>query len=168
MNLPGISGIECVSILKEKLPSVQIIMLTIEDDSQKVFRSLEAGASGYLVKNLPPVKILEAIVEAYGGGAPMSSQVARMVVQTFQERGSSRRAEENLTVREQEILAYLAKGYRTKEIAEALSIAAVTVQTHLRNIYEKLHVRSRCEAVALVLRNSPGNALSGKTARQDL
>lgn len=151
INLPGKSGIECVRELKQRLPETQIIMLTIEEDSQRVFESLEAGASGYLVKNLAPAKILEAIEEVHRGGSPMSSQIARMLVQTFHSRGRSRREEENLTPREQEILGLLTKGYRTKEIADVLNIAGQTVQTHLRNIYEKLHVRSRCEAVARVL-----------------
>jgi len=152
INLPGATGIECARQLREELPAARILMLTIEEDEQRVFESLEAGASGYLVKNLPPAKILEAIEEVNRGGAPMSSQIARMVVQTFNERGRSRREEENLTAREREVLNRLSKGDRTKEIAEALEISAQTVQTHLRNIYEKLHVRSRSEAVARFLR----------------
>lgn len=152
INLPGMSGIECVRRLKERLPPLQIIMLTIEEDSRRVFESLEAGASGYLVKHLPPAEILEAIQEVHRGGSPMSSQIARLVVQTFQSRGQSRRLEENLTPREEEILTWLTKGYRSKEIADALGIATQTVNVHLRNIYEKLHVRSRAEAVAKFLR----------------
>jgi DNA-binding NarL/FixJ family response regulator len=151
INLPKMSGIECVRELKELLPTSQIIMLTIEEDSRRVFQSLEAGAAGYLVKNLPPAKILEAIEEVHRGGSPMSSQIARMLVQSFQERGQSRREEENLTPREEEILALVSKGYRSKEVADALAIAVQTVETHLRNIYEKLHVRSRVEAVAKFL-----------------
>lgn len=152
INLPGMSGIECVRRLKERLPQLQIIMLTIEEDSRRVFESLEAGANGYLVKHLPPAEILEAIQEIHRGGSPMSSQIARLVVQTFQARGQSRRLEENLTPREEEILTWLTKGYRSKEIADALGIATQTVNVHLRNIYEKLHVRSRAEAVAKFLR----------------
>lgn len=152
INLPGMSGVDCARELKRRCPPVQILMLTIEENSQRVFQSLEAGASGYLLKNLPPARILEAIEEVHRGGAPMSSQIARMVVQTFNDRGRSRREEENLTAREREILTQLTKGDRTKEIAEALNISAQTVQTHLRNIYEKLHVRSRSEAVARFLR----------------
>src|SRR5262245_7135153 len=151
INLPKMSGIDCVRELKENLAKTQIIMLTIEENSQRVFQSLEAGASGYLVKNLPPAKILEAIEEVHRGGSPMSSQIARLLVQSFQERGQSKREEENVTPREEEILALVSKGYRSKEVAEALNIAVQTVETHLRNIYEKLHVRSRVEAVAKFL-----------------
>ena len=151
INLPKMSGIDCVRELKALSPKSQIIMLTIEEDSRRVFQSLEAGASGYLVKNLAPAKILEAIEEVHRGGSPMSSQIARMLVQTFQQRGQSRREEENLTPREEEILTLITKGYRSKEVADALNIAVQTLETHLRNIYEKLHVRSRVEAVAKFL-----------------
>jgi DNA-binding NarL/FixJ family response regulator len=152
INLPEMSGVECVRRLKERLPATQIIMLTIEVDSRRVFQSLEAGASGYLVKDLPPAEILESIQEAYRGGAPMSSQVARMVVQSFHRRSSSPAAEENLTPREEEILGLLAKGYRTKEVADKLAITPFTVSWHLRNIYDKFHVRSCAGAVARFLR----------------
>ncbi|MHB8522677.1 MAG: response regulator [Limisphaerales bacterium] len=151
INLPGMSGIDAVRKLKPRLPHTQIIMLTIEENSQRVFESLQAGASGYLVKNLPPGKILEAIEEVHRGGSPMSSQIARMLVQSFQQPGPSRRAEENLTSREEEILTLVSKGYRSKEVADTLGIALQTVETHLRNIYEKLHVRSRVEAVVKFL-----------------
>lgn len=151
INLPRMSGIECVRELKPRLPKSQIIMLTIEEDARRVFQSLEAGAAGYLVKNLPPARVLEAIEEVHRGGSPMSSQIARMLVQTFHQRGQSKREEENLTPRETQILALIAKGYRSKEVATALEIATPTVETHLRNIYEKLHVRSRAEAVARFL-----------------
>ncbi len=148
INLPGQSGIECVRQIKPRLPAAQIIMLTIEEDAQRVFQSLEAGASGYLVKNLPPAKIIEAILEAHRGGAPMSSQIARMLVQFFHRRGLSNREAENLTPREEEVLRLVARGYRTKEVAEALVISPQTVETHLRNAFDKLHVRSRAAAVA--------------------
>ena len=134
INLPGKSGIECVWQLKARLPKLQIIMLTIEADSQLVFESLQAGASGYLVKNLPPTEILESIQDAHNGGAPMSSQIARMVVKSFQKRAASVPEKENLTTREAEILGMCARGFRTKEVAEALGISPLTVQTHLRNI----------------------------------
>ena len=151
INLPGMSGIECVRELKARCPGLQIIMLTIEEDSRRVFQSLAAGAAGYLIKNLPPHKILEAIQEVHRGGSPMSSQVARMLVQTFHQRATSAKSGECLTPREQEILALISKGYRSKEAAEVLKISTHTVETHLRNIYEKLHVRSRSEAVAKFL-----------------
>ncbi len=151
INLPGQSGIECVPQLKARLPEAQIVMLTIEVDSRRVFESLAAGATGYLVKNVPPAGILAAIEEVRRGGSPMSSQIARMLVQSFHRQGPALREEENLTPREEEILRLIAKGYRTKEVAEALAISPLTVETHLRNIYDKLHVRSRAGAVARFL-----------------
>jgi DNA-binding NarL/FixJ family response regulator len=147
INLPRMSGIECTRQLKARQPGLPIMVLTVYDDDEKIFESLKAGASGYLLKKTPPAKILEAIVELYNGGSPMSSRIARKVVQTFQAIGTSSEETENLSKREHEILFYLAKGYRYKEIAEALFISIETVRTHLRNIYEKLHVRSRSEAV---------------------
>ena len=151
INLPGQSGIECVRRLKTLLPNLQIIMLTIEDDSRKVFESLKAGASGYLVKNMPPAQILEAVEEVHRGGSPMSSQIARLLVQQFQQSGQRNDEMAHLTPREEEVLSLAVKGYRSKEIADALSLSVQTVQTHFRNIYEKLHVRSRVEAVARYL-----------------
>lgn len=151
INLPGQSGIECVRELKRQQPSLQFIMLTIEEDSQRVFESLAAGACGYLVKNTEPRRILEAIREVAEGGSPMSSHIARMVVQRFHQQGQSNKHEENLTDREQEILQFIAKGYRAKEIAKHLGISVFTVQTHVRHIYEKLHVRTRAQAVAKYL-----------------
>jgi DNA-binding NarL/FixJ family response regulator len=154
INLPGQSGIECVRRLKGLLPNLQIIMLTIEDDSHKVFESLKAGASGYLIKNLPPVQILAAVEEVHRGGSPMSSQIARLLVQQFQKSGRDVTTGPQLTPREAEVLGLAAKGYRSKEIAEALSLSPQTVQTHFRNTYEKLHVRSRAGAVARFLERS--------------
>lgn len=150
INLPGMSGIECTRQLKARQRDLPIMVLTVYDDDEKIFESLKAGASGYLLKKTPPAKILEAIVELYNGGSPMSSRIARKVVQTFQAMGPSSEETENLSKREHEILFYLAKGYRYKEIAKALFISIETVRTHLRNIYEKLHVRSRSEAVLKV------------------
>jgi DNA-binding NarL/FixJ family response regulator len=151
INLLGQSGIECVRQLKALLPKLQIIMLTIEDDSRKVFESLKAGASGYLIKNLPPAQILAAVEEVHRGGSPMSSQIARLLVQQFQQVGRGGGEMARLTPREEEVLGLAVKGYRSKEIADALSLSAQTVQTHFRNLYEKLHVRSRAEAVARYL-----------------
>jgi DNA-binding NarL/FixJ family response regulator len=152
INLPGRSGIECVRQLKAVVPELQIIMLTIEDDSRMVFESLRAGASGYLIKNLPPAQILAAVEEVHRGGSPMSSQIARMLVQQFQQAGRGHSELARLTPREEEVLGLAVKGYRSKEIADALSLGVQTVQTHFRNIYEKLHVRSRAEAVARYLK----------------
>ncbi len=151
INLPGKCGIECVRQLKAVLPKLQIIMLTIEDDSRKVFDSLKAGATGYLLKNLPPAQILAAVEEVHRGGSPMSSQIARMLVQQFQQAGRGQDEKSRRTPREEEVLSLAVKGYRSKEIAEALSLSAQTVQTHFRNIYERLQVRSRAQAVARYL-----------------
>jgi DNA-binding NarL/FixJ family response regulator len=147
INMPHTSGIECVVRLKHLQPSLQIMMLTSFEDDEKIFQSLVAGASGYLLKKTPPAKLLEAIEELHNGGSPMSNQIARKVVETFQPWGNASKDTVGLTQREQEILSHLAKGYRYKEIADALFISVETVRTHLRNIYEKLHVRSRTEAV---------------------
>jgi DNA-binding NarL/FixJ family response regulator len=156
INLPGDSGIACVRALKQQQPALQIVMLTVETDSQRVFESLEAGASGYLVKNVPPAGILEAIAEVQRGGAPMSGLIARLVVQTFHRRhDSSPNATERLTEREQDILRLFAAGHRTKQVAADLGIGDATVETHVRRIYDKLHVRSRAEAVARYLRRNP-------------
>ena len=161
INLPKMSGIQCVAKLKELRPSLQIIMLTVYVDDEQIFESLKAGASGYLIKKTAPAEILEAIKTVHAGGAPMSNTIARKVVQFFSERlanQSSRSPQkensqetENLTQREHEILTQLAKGYQYKEIAALLSISVDTVRTHLQHIYEKLHVRSRTEAVVKYL-----------------
>ncbi len=147
IQLPGMSGIECVRRLKTSSPELQIMMQTIYEDDERIYNSLVAGASGYILKKMPPSKLLEAIQDLHNGGSPMSSQIARKVVQAFQKMGASSHDTENLSTREYEILSYLAKGYRYKEIADILNISIETVRTHLRNIYEKLQVRSRTEAV---------------------
>jgi DNA-binding NarL/FixJ family response regulator len=152
INLPGMSGIECVVKLKEILPEVQIMMLTVYEDNETIFKSLIAGATGYILKRTPPVELLEAIKELNGGGSPMSDQIARKVVQAFQQMGISSKETENLSERESEILSYLSKGYHDKEIADRLFLSVKTVRTHLRNIYKKLHVRSRTEAVLKYLK----------------
>lgn len=147
VNLPGMSGIECVIKLKEILPEVQIMMLTVYEDNETIFKSLIAGATGYILKRTPPAELLDAIRELHTGGSPMSDQIARKVVQAFQQMGKSSKETENLSDRESEILCYLSKGYHDKEIADKLFLSVKTVRTHLRNIYKKLHVRSRTEAV---------------------
>lgn len=147
INLPDLSGIECVRKLKVINPSQQVVMLTMYDDSDQVFRALAAGATGYLLKRTAPAKLLEAIQEVHQGGSPMSMQIARLIVQSFQQSHAPNDQTTNLTQREQEILSYLAKGLRYKEIADTLFISVETVRSHLRKIYEKLHVRSRTEAV---------------------
>jgi DNA-binding NarL/FixJ family response regulator len=148
IHLPGQSGIECVARLRRLLPQTQVIMLTVEEDSEQVFESLKAGATGYLVKHVPPEEILEAVAEVHRGGAPMSSHIARRVVLAFQQHAQADVGGVQLSPREETILRLLAKGARSKEIGDQLDISPGTVNTHVRHIYEKLHVRSRAEAVA--------------------
>jgi DNA-binding NarL/FixJ family response regulator len=147
INLPGASGIECVKKLKQSTPHINILMLTVYDDSKKIFDSLAAGANGYLLKRIPPSRLLDSIREVHAGGSPMSGPIARMVVDSFRRMGLSSEEIENLTKREEEILDLLSKGLKYKEIGNKLFISEETVRTHLRHIYEKLHVRSRTEAV---------------------
>jgi DNA-binding NarL/FixJ family response regulator len=150
INLPQMSGIECVAKLKKLRPELHVIMLTIYVDAEKIFQSLQAGASGYLIKQTRPAEILDAIADVQRGGAPMSHMIAKKVVEYFQKRPAASEAE-NLTKRENEILTLLAKGLQDKEIAEMLSLSFFTVRGYIKNIYEKLHVRSRAEAVAKFL-----------------
>ncbi len=151
IHLPGRSGIACVARLGGLLPKAQIIMLTIEEDTEQVFESLKAGATGYLVKHATPQEILDAVTEVHQGGAPMSSHIARKVVTAFRQKPAADNAAVSLTPREEEVLRLLAKGHRSKEIADDLEIGLGTVNPYIRNIYEKLHVRSRAEAVAKFL-----------------
>ena len=151
INLPKQSGIHCVRELKRCLPKTQFVMLTIEEDSQRVFESLQAGATGYLVKNVAPERILDAIKEVHRGGSPISSQIARLLVQNFQQAAPAPECDVKLTARETEILNLLTRGFRSKEVAEQLRISFQTVNTHVRNIYEKLQVRSRAHAIARYL-----------------
>ena len=153
INLPSMNGIECVRQLRAAVPGLPIVMLTVYDDSEQLFQSLMAGANGYLLKRNISTKLLDYIREVLGGGAPMSRQIARKVVNYFHRLAQMPSAEKlspevsNLTSREQEILANLAKGYSSKEIANVLGISSETVRNHMRNIYEKLHVHSRTEAL---------------------
>ncbi len=147
IQLPRMSGIECVARLKEEYPDIQFMMLTVYEDDEKIFKSILAGATGYILKRTPPAELLEAISDLHEGGSPMSDQIARKVVQAFREMGKSSKETENLSERELEILSFVAKGYHDKEIADKFFLSVKTVRTHLRNIYKKLHVRSRTEAV---------------------
>jgi DNA-binding NarL/FixJ family response regulator len=157
INLPGRSGIECVSELKRRNPALLLVMLTVYEDADKIFAALRAGASGYLLKRTPPAELLEAIRDVVEGGSPMSSLVARKVVASFQEAARPRSASPvaspmpSLTPREREILDALSKGLLYKEIADRLGIGTTTVRTHLRNIYDKLQVQTRTEAVVRYL-----------------
>jgi DNA-binding NarL/FixJ family response regulator len=148
IKLPGMSGIDCVAKLKRMLPSLQIIMVTIFEDSERIFRALKAGASGYLVKSRPPEQLLEAIRDVHAGGSPMSSHIARKVVQHFHLLDPSPKEGENLSPREEQVLDLLASGFIYKEIGDKLNISVETVRTYVKNICNKMHVRNRLEAVA--------------------
>lgn len=166
IQLPGLSGIECIQELKRQRPRLQIMMLTVFEDHDRIFRSLSAGASGYVLKQTPPDKLLEAILELHRGGAPMSTQIARRVVEAFQHPAPARDASEGLSPREKEIIGLLARGYLYKEIAEQLGISVETVRTHIHNTYEKLQVRTRTEAVMKVFgRNDPARQAPGPDPR---
>ena len=148
IHLPGVSGIACTARLREKMPGIQVIMLTVYKDIQMIFQALKAGACGYVLKRADEKEILEAIAEVRAGGAPMTSQVARMVVRSFLEDPSGTSKTEHLSPRELEILALVSQGRANKEIGSELHITSGTVRIHLSHIYEKLHVRCRTEAAA--------------------
>ncbi|MGO8931999.1 MAG: response regulator [Limisphaerales bacterium] len=148
INLPDISGIECTRRLKAICPATQILMLTVYEDTEAVFSALRAGASGYLLKQTPIEELLAALREIHRGGSPMSSHIARKVVRSFQEDEVVNRAVESLSPREHEVLELVAEGCLFKEIADKLGVSFGTVHTYCRRIYEKLHVRSRGQAVA--------------------
>ena len=148
INLPGMNGVECVRRLKALLPATQIVMLTVYEDTDLIFAALAAGATGYLLKRTPPAELLSAIQDVHNGGSPMTSHIARKVVQSFRQEAERDGESEALSPREQEVLDHLAKGYLYKEIASALNISYDTVHTYIRRIYEKLQVHSRTEAVA--------------------
>lgn len=152
INLPKMNGIECVRQLKALIPAAQILMLTVYEDSDRIFNSLLAGASGYLLKRTPRADILEAIAEVYRGNSPMTGHIARKVVQYFNQRGRNDTELEKLSKREREVLEHLAQGVPYKEIADVLSLSIDTIRIHIKGIYSKLHVHSRGEAVAKYLR----------------
>jgi DNA-binding NarL/FixJ family response regulator len=152
INLPGMNGVECVRQLKQLLPTVQVMMLTVYEDTENIFNALAAGASGYMLKRTPRDELLDAIREVHRGGSPMTTHIARKVVQSFQRAAPAASPTEMLSPREQEVLDCLAQGFLYKEIAEKLSISYETVHTYIRRIYEKLQVRTRTEAVAKFLR----------------
>jgi len=150
INLPGMNGIECVRKLKPRLPDTQFVMVTVYEDANHIFNALSAGASGYLLKQTRRNELIDALKDVHAGGSPMSSQIARKVVQNFYRTESQDAGGETieLSPREREVLELLARGYLYKEIAEMLKISVQTVNTYIRRIYEKLHVRSRAQAVA--------------------
>jgi DNA-binding NarL/FixJ family response regulator len=156
INLPGINGVECVRQLKKLLPQIQVMMLTVYEDTENIFNALAAGANGYMLKRTPAKELIEAIREMQRGGSPMTTHIARKVVQSFQKTGAAAAAVgelAELSVREQQVLDLLAQGLIYKEIGEKLGISYETVHTYIRRIYEKLQVRTRTEAVAKFLRN---------------
>jgi DNA-binding NarL/FixJ family response regulator len=149
INLPGMNGIECVRKLKPRMPATQFLMVTVYEDANHIFNALSAGASGYLLKQMRRNELLDAMKDVHAGGSPMSSQIARKVVQSFRRVDNQPSADTvELSPREGEVLELLARGYLYKEIAEMLRISVQTVNTYIRRIYEKLHVRSRAQAVA--------------------
>lgn len=145
--LPRMSGIECTVRLKELLPSVQVVILTAMDDEELVFLSLEAGADGYLLKRTKPAELRSSLLDVLDGGAPMTSHIARRVIESFRQKHAIPDASAHLSIREEQILVQLSKGYSNKQIADNLEISTGTVCTHLKHVFEKLHVRSRTEAV---------------------
>ena len=150
IHLPGMDGIECVAKLKRLLPNLQILMLTRYEQSDLIFNSIRAGASGYLLKSAPPAELILAVELVHAGGAPMSMQIARKVARHFRKIVKPTSDVEKLTAREQELVELLAKGYSYKELSDKLGISINTVRTHLQHIYEKLHVQSRTQAVLKV------------------
>ena len=147
INLPGMDGIACMKTLKPSMPNAQFMMCTVYDDDDHIFNALQSGASGYILKRTSPAQILEAIRDLHEGGSPMSSEIARRVVGSMQQYGKTAETVELLTDREKEILDFLAKGYLYKEIAAELFISNHTVKKHIHNIYDKLHVQTRTEAL---------------------
>lgn len=160
INLPGMSGIEGVRRLKPLMPEAQFLMLTVYEDADHVFEALEAGAMGYLLKQTPRSELLASIKDVYAGGSPMTSNIARRVVQAFQRQDTAVPESAKLSQREREVLELLARGYLYKEIMDSLSVSRGTLNTYVRRTYEKLHVRSRSQAVAKFSHfslNEPGN-----------
>jgi DNA-binding NarL/FixJ family response regulator len=157
INLPGLNGVECVRQLKTKLPKTQFVMITVYEDPDRVFNALAAGATGYLLKETPREELIAALRDVHCGGSPMSSGIARKVVQCFQKPAPVGPETEiqKLSVREQEVLELVARGYLLKEICDTLKISQHTVDTYLRRIYEKLHVHSRAQAAALYAEMKP-------------
>ena len=147
ISLPGMNGIECIRQVKDKTPSTQFMMFTVYENDEKVFEALKAGASGYLLRNTGLVQLVESLKELYGGGSPMSANIARKLVTLFRDNQKRTEALEALSGRENEILQLLAKGLLYKEIAEQISISVSTVRQHIHHIYEKLHVQNRTEAI---------------------
>jgi DNA-binding NarL/FixJ family response regulator len=154
INLPGVSGIDCIKEVKHKIPKTQFMMFTVYENDEKVFEALKAGASGYLLKNTGLLQLTEALKELHTGGSPMSANIARKLVTVFREQEKKFDQMESLSQREREILQLLSEGLLYKEIADQLSISVSTVRQHIHKIYEKLHVQNRTEAINKALRKS--------------
>ncbi|HEY5912965.1 MAG TPA: response regulator transcription factor [Verrucomicrobiae bacterium] len=157
INLPGISGVEAVRQLKPVLPTTQFVMLTVYEDADHIYDALAAGATGYLLKQTPRSELLAALEEVHRGGSPMTSNIARKVVQSFSQPPPALPDAQQLSPREREVLDLLARGYLYKEISERLNVTVPTVNTYVRRMYEKLHVRSRAQAVAKYAHLTPGS-----------
>jgi DNA-binding NarL/FixJ family response regulator len=153
INLGGMNGIECVRQLRPSLPNTPVVMLTVFEDTDKIFRAIAAGASGYLLKRMPPSKLLDAIAEVVGGGSPMSAPIARKVIQLLQSMPVPADDTVDLSDRERQVLEAMAAGQLYKQIADDLGVSIHTVRSYIRRIYEKLHVRTRTEAVAKYFRH---------------
>jgi DNA-binding NarL/FixJ family response regulator len=155
IHLPDISGIECTARIKELLPVVQVIILTVYADQNRIFQALQHGACGYLLKRSPPERILAAIQEVQEGGVPMTAEIARKVIGQFQDQGKTAATVESLSTREREVLELVIQGLANKAIADRLGVSVEAVKWHLRNVYSKLHVHSRMEAAAKLRASSP-------------
>lgn len=165
INLPGMSGVEAVRKLKPSLPETQFVMLTVYEDADHIYNALSAGATGYLLKQTPREELLTALGDVHRGGSPMTSNIARKVVQSFKHPAPAQLQSEELSPREQEVLELLARGYLYKEIADRLNISVPTVNTYIRRMYEKLHVRSRGQAVAKYVQLAEGDSRSSNLSR---
>jgi DNA-binding NarL/FixJ family response regulator len=167
INLPGMSGVDAVKQLKPELPETQFVMLTVYEDADHIYNALAAGATGYLLKQTPRQELLNALEDVHRGGSPMTSNIARKVVQSFGQRSpAAADSGEGLSPREQEVLDLLARGYLYKEIADRLNISVPTVNTYVRRMYEKLHVRSRAQAVAKYAHLAQGRDKSTASTRE--
>jgi DNA-binding NarL/FixJ family response regulator len=151
INLPGMSGIQCVKELKDKMPKLQCLMLTVYENNNRIFEALSAGACGYLLKSTPLERLLDAIQDVQNGGSPMSSSIARKVVQAFHPNAQAAPLIEQLSPREQQVLNWLAEGFAYKQIAAEMNLSIGTIRTYIRSMYDKLHVNSRTEAVVKYL-----------------
>ncbi len=165
LNLPGISGVECTARLKAASPKLQILVLTAYGETDRIFDALRAGASGYLLKRTTPQELLTAVQEVVAGGAPMSPEIARKVVESFRRISPVPRGENELTPREREVLSLLSEGLTDKEIADRVSVSYETVRSHMKHIYDKLHVHSRTEAVVRFLSSEGAGAVAQRKTR---